>query len=171
MKYRVRVGDSYHDVEVTPVGEGRFRVSARGRDYEVTLTRLGEAEDAGYALTLEGETVNFYAQGSPSALELLLGGELLQVEVSRGGGTAAPVPGEQGPLSVRAAMPGLVREVYVQEGDAVERGSRLLVLEAMKMNNEVRSPRSGVVQAVRAAAGQRVDKGEVMVVIGAEPLS
>jgi biotin carboxyl carrier protein len=63
-------------------------------------------------------------------------------------------------------MPGLVREVYVRQDDEVERGGRLLVLEAMKMNNEVRAPRAGTVQTVRVEAGQRVDKGDVMVVLG-----
>ena len=144
------------------MGGDRFKVSTGDRTYEASLQRSGE----GYSLQLEGDRINFYAHGTASTLELLVGTELFGVEVGRGGATgAADAAGAGGPLSIRAAMPGLVREVYVQAAQAVARGDRLVVLEAMKMNNEVRSPRAGMVQAVRVAAGQRVDKGEVMVVI------
>lgn len=162
VKYQVRIGDILHDVEVTPRGAGRFQVTTGDQTYEVTLQRSGAAE---YSLHLEGETVNFYAQGPPNGLELLLGGELFAVEASPAGTRGPGESAVSGPLNVRAVMPGLVREVYVLVYDEVERGGRLLVLEAMKMNNEVRAPRAGVVQAVRVAAGQRVDKGDVMVVI------
>lgn len=161
MKYRVRIGESEHEVEVTSRGAGRFQVTAAGRTYDIILQKSGETE---YSLQLEGETVNFYAQGPPTALELLLGGELFPVEVSSGG-SASAAGVTSGPLSVKAVMPGLVREVYVHPEDPVERGGRLLVLEAMKMNNEVRAPRAGVVQTVSVRAGQRVDKGDVMLVI------
>jgi len=156
------VGDTVHVLDVESLGNERFRVTTGDRSYEATLQRSGE----GYSLEFEGETVNFYAHGTASTLELLVGSELFGVEVGRGSGTGdAAAAGVGGPLSIRAAMPGLVREVYVEAAQAIDRGARLLVLEAMKMNNEVRSPRAGTVQAVRVAAGQRVDKGEVMVVI------
>lgn len=164
MKYQVRIGDVLHDVEVTPQSAGRFQVTTGDRSFEVTLQRSGDAE---YSLQVEGETINFLAQGPPSGLEMLLGGELFAVEASPAGARGpAEAGGATGPLNVRAVMPGLVREVYVRAHEEVERGGRLLVLEAMKMNNEVRAPRAGTVQAVRVEAGQRVDKGDVMVVIG-----
>jgi biotin carboxyl carrier protein len=162
VKYQVRIGDTLHDVDVTPQSGGHFQVTTGDRTFEVTLHRSTDAE---YSLQVEGETINFLAQGSPSALELLLGGELFAVETSPARAGAAGDPAAAGPLNVRAVMPGLVREVYVRPDDQVERGVRLLVLEAMKMNNEIRAPRAGTVQAVRVAAGQRVDKGDVLVVL------
>ncbi len=165
MKYRVRVGETDHEVEVTLLGGRSFQVTTGDRTYQVTLETSAEGE---YTLQLEAESVNFYAQGPPSALELLLGGELFQVEVTGGGRTLPRRAPASGPFRVHAVMPGLVREVYVGEGQVVERGSRLLVLEAMKMNNEIRAPRAGVVQSVRVAPGQRVDKGEVMIVLSPE---
>ena len=162
MKYQVRIGDTLHEVEVTPQSVGRFQVTTGDRTYEVTLNRSSDTE---YSLQLEGETVNFLAQGPSNDLELLLGGELFAVEASPAGARTLGEPTASGPLNVRAVMPGLIREVYVRPDEEVERGVRLLVLEAMKMNNEIRAPRAGTVQAVRVEAGQRVDKGDVMVVI------
>ena len=63
-------------------------------------------------------------------------------------------------------MPGKVLEVKVRPGDAVKKGQILLILEAMKMQNEIMAPSDGKVADVRVAAGQSVNTGDVMVVLG-----
>ncbi len=70
-----------------------------------------------------------------------------------------------GPSEVRAAIPGRVVAVAVAEGDLVTVGSDLLVVEAMKMQNEVRSPRDGVVRRVAVGVGESVELGDLLVVI------
>jgi acetyl/propionyl-CoA carboxylase alpha subunit len=67
--------------------------------------------------------------------------------------------GPDGPIEVRATLPGLVVAVAVEAGDEVAEGSRLLTIEAMKMQNEVRAPRAGRVASVTVAAGQAVAAG------------
>ncbi|MBI2760059.1 MAG: acetyl-CoA carboxylase biotin carboxyl carrier protein subunit [Chloroflexi bacterium] len=62
-------------------------------------------------------------------------------------------------------MTGRVVRVSVQAGDAVEAGDLLLILEAMKMENEIRAPRAGTVKEVRVAAGDRVSQGDALVVL------
>lgn len=64
-----------------------------------------------------------------------------------------------------AAMPGRVLRVLVAPGEQVTQGQPLLVLEAMKMENEVKSPGAGVVKEIRVSAGQTVETGELMVVL------
>ena len=64
---------------------------------------------------------------------------------------------------VKAPIPGLIARVLVAPGQAVETGQPLLVLEAMKMENELRAPRGGTVQAVKVKPGQTVTLGELMV--------
>jgi acetyl/propionyl-CoA carboxylase alpha subunit len=64
-----------------------------------------------------------------------------------------------GPVEVRATLPGLVVAVAVEEGDEVAQGATLLTVEAMKMQNEVRSPRAGRVAALAVVAGQAVAAG------------
>jgi biotin carboxyl carrier protein len=70
-----------------------------------------------------------------------------------------------GPTAVRAIIPGRVVSVGVTAGDAVTAGQRLLAVEAMKMENELRSPRDGVVERVEVAVGQTVELGDALVVI------
>jgi biotin carboxyl carrier protein len=71
-----------------------------------------------------------------------------------------------GPAPLVAPMPGLVVRVNVQPGDVVQAGQPLVVMEAMKMENELRSTSDGVVKAIRAQPGTAVDKGAVLVELG-----
>jgi pyruvate carboxylase len=70
-----------------------------------------------------------------------------------------------GPLDIRAIIPGRVASVAVVVGDAVTAGSRLLAVEAMKMENDVRAPRDGVVEQVAVATGETVDLGDLLVTL------
>jgi len=68
----------------------------------------------------------------------------------------------KGRQQVVAAMPGKVVRLLVKQGDAVEAGQGLLVVEAMKMQNEIRSPKSGKIEKLFASEGQAVNAGEVL---------
>jgi biotin carboxyl carrier protein len=70
---------------------------------------------------------------------------------------------------VKAPMPGLVVRVEVNPGQEVEAGTGLVVVEAMKMENELRAPQRGVVQQVHVRAGDRVEKGAPLVTLSAQP--
>ncbi len=75
------------------------------------------------------------------------------------GGTEGP----RGPSALRAPMPGLVVRVLVEAGQSVASGAGLVVLEAMKMENELKAGAAGKVRGVRVGAGQAVEKGQVLV--------
>ncbi|HUS17898.1 MAG TPA: biotin/lipoyl-containing protein [Chloroflexia bacterium] len=70
-----------------------------------------------------------------------------------------------GELTVKAPMPGLVRAVAVAVGDTVQQGQRLLLLEAMKMENDIQAPRAGTVKDVKVAQGDTVENGRPLVVL------
>jgi pyruvate carboxylase subunit B len=70
--------------------------------------------------------------------------------------------GRAGPATLKSPMPGLVVRVLVVAGQAVQTGQGLVVLEAMKMENELRAQTGGVVAAVQIQAGQAVDKGQIL---------
>ena len=76
----------------------------------------------------------------------------------------APVPA--GAETVKAPMPGKILSVAVSAGQAVKKGETLLILEAMKMQNEIAAPHDAVVSEVRVAANQTVSTGDDMVVLG-----
>ena len=77
---------------------------------------------------------------------------------------AAPVPA--GAETVKAPMPGKILSVAVSAGQAVKKGETLLILEAMKMQNEIAAPHDAVVAEVRVSANQTVSTGEDLVVLG-----
>ncbi|MCL4827664.1 MAG: DUF2118 domain-containing protein [Caldilinea sp.] len=71
----------------------------------------------------------------------------------------------EGELAITAPIPGLVVKTLVNPGDQVEEGQPLVILEAMKMENEIRSIRSGVVKSIVASPGQRVEQNAVLIVL------
>jgi biotin carboxyl carrier protein len=73
--------------------------------------------------------------------------------------------GSSGPSRVHAIIPGVVVAVSVAQGDAVTAGQQLLVIEAMKMQNELRAPRDGTVGQVAVGAGSRVEVGDLLLVL------
>jgi biotin carboxyl carrier protein len=162
---------------------GRVRrvvVERRDGQYEVRVDDRVFAVDArllrGDALSLlvrEGRGVTRSvdatvtpAPGTPS-FEVTLAGRTLHAGlVSRFGRRATEAAGPGGgPQQVTAPMPGKVVRVLVAPGDHVEPRQGLVVIEAMKMENELRATRAGRVKAVRATEGQSVDAGVLLVTV------
>lgn len=65
--------------------------------------------------------------------------------------------------AIKAPMPGLILEISVAEGQEVQEGQNLLILEAMKMENSFDSPRSGIIKSIAVKKGQAVDKGQLLI--------
>ncbi len=86
---------------------------------------------------------------------------VLRERARRGAGTAS----RGGPVEVRAIIPGRVVAVSVAPGETVEAGQQVLVVEAMKMQNELRAPREGTVERVGVAVGDTIEVGDLLVVI------
>ncbi len=108
-----------------------------------------------------------------TAVEVVVDGWRFELEVEDAGladlrdraTTSREAAIHHGPTEVRAIIPGRVVSVAVEAGDAVVAGQRLLAVEAMKMENELRSPRAGTVDRVATAVGQTVELGDPLVVI------
>ncbi len=80
--------------------------------------------------------------------------------------SAPPAGGDSGEGAVVAQMPGTIVDIDVNVGDKVTKGQKLLVLEAMKMENEIVAPHDGTVSEISVAAGALVNAGDVLVVLG-----
>ncbi len=74
--------------------------------------------------------------------------------------------GHAGPQTLNAKIPGRVARIWVEVGTEVQHGDRLLSIEAMKMENEIRAPRAGTVVSVAVAVGDRVELGSELAVVG-----
>lgn len=163
-QHHIQIGDTLHTVGVTAGDGDALLVTVGDRVLRVTLD--GDAGPSGLAITIDGVRHSLYAQAVEEGIELLIGGDLITTaRLVRGGAGAGSHDGAAGPLSVRAPMPGVVKDCFVADDAAVEKGAPLLVLEAMKMNNQIRAGRAGTVQGVAVTAGQRVNKGDVLLTI------
>ena len=167
MKYEVKVGGRSFEVEL----EGNV-VRVGGRTIEARLVAIPGTPLI--RVSLDGMARTFAVSRARDRWELQRNGRSFTVEVSderalslrRMVGQRAQRP-DGG--SVRAPMPGLVVRLEVEEGQQVSAGTGLLVLEAMKMENEIRSIAAGVVKRILVAPGQKVDKGTELMVISSPP--
>jgi pyruvate carboxylase subunit B len=164
MKYQVTVGDRCFTIDID--GEG---VLVDGRKVEARLERvphtpLRRFETDGHsevlALAREEDAWRIQAGGRVWTVEVL-DERTRQIQALSGGGE-----GLGGGGVVRAPMPGMILRVEVSEGEPVARGSGLVVLEAMKMENEIRAPVAGIVTRIHAVAGRAVEKGAPLVEVG-----
>lgn len=128
-----------------------FRVVVNGNEYKVEIEELAEGQPSPASSAPKPA-----AAPKPTAAPK-------PAPAPKATPQAAPAAGG----TITAPMPGTILNVSVAVGDKVEQGQVLLVLEAMKMENEIMAPAAGVVEQVNAAQGQSVNAGETLVVLSA----
>lgn len=97
--------------------------------------------------------------------ELYVDGTFYQTKPTAKFNRRDPNPKLKGPGIVDAFIPGLIKDVFVKEGDAIKRGDKLLVLEAMKMENQILAAVSGTIKKVHVETGRAVVKNELLIEI------
>jgi biotin carboxyl carrier protein len=162
MRYYVAMGNRTFEVELGAEG-----VTVDGTRVAADLAHVNGTDV--HSLILDGASYRLVAtRADTDAWDLYLRGRRLSVEavdertraIRQMTGSGSMPTGQR---PVRAPMPGLVVKVEVEEGDAVEAGQGLVIVEAMKMENELRAEAAGVVARVHVAAGQAVEKDQVLV--------
>lgn len=173
MQFQIEVGDTIRSVIVERDGE-LFRVRVDGRAHLVDVRRIN-----GDTLSLlvqpngtgEGRrSVDAYIVPSrtPGAFEVHVAGRRVPVQLRTGSLARRRDAGGahgSGPQRVVAPMPGKVVRVLVKPGDAVKARQGLVVVEAMKMENELKAARDGRVREVSVAEGQSVEAGAALVIV------
>ena len=149
-----------------PGQDGRFRISVDGTDHEVDARALRAGT---WSLVIGGRSylVDLDRRRNGIAASVGASEALLQVEDAlhrRLASAAGARPATRGE-SIRAPIAGKVVKVVVAVGDQVAPGAPVIVLEAMKMENELAAERGGTVSAIHKAAGQAVDTGDLLVEI------
>jgi pyruvate carboxylase subunit B len=163
MKYFVRINDEEHEVlldgdgvhldgedmtaQVMPIEGTPVRMVTIGNEVHRVVVRPGATRGA-YTLWLDGHRFEVEAldERTRAIREL--------------SGAAA---GPSGPAPLKAPMPGLIVRVNVQVGDQVQAGQGIVVMEAMKMENELKASAAGRVKAILATPGTAVEKGALLV--------
>jgi len=145
-------------VEVTP-RDGAFLVSIDGRERDVDVKEAGGVlslliGSKSYVVSIAGSTV--HVNGVPVEVSIAP----LRSSAGTGAGQRT-----EGPQQVTAPMPGKIVKLLVKPGDRVEPRQGLVVVEAMKMENELRARAAGTVKEVRAIEGTTVEAGAILIVL------
>ena len=170
MTFEIEINARSRTVSVERTGPGRYRVTVDGRAHEVDAVRAGAY---GLSLLLDGgSNVSREVQVAPAnargALLVALDGRTVSATVNArrtGRGGAEGSTHAHGEQAIVAPMPGRVVRVLVSIGDDVAARQPVVVVEAMKMENELRSPRAGTVTDVRVSEGMLVEAKKVLLTV------
>ena len=182
MKYYVDVNGSEHEVELVE-SQGALRVSYDGRPLAVRFEEVdrlgqvalyladeggdedggvGDGSDKAYAVSIEGNATE---------VQVTVAGHLYQIAIEdereRAAHDAERTRAKSGG-DLKSIMPGVVIKLLVKEGDKVAKDQPLLILEAMKMQNEIAAPAEGTVKALHVREGQAVASGAKLVTLAAD---
>ncbi len=166
MKYITTIDNREYTVEILEDG----RITVNGKPYRVDFESINGQPL--YSLLVDGQSYESMVYPTEQEWEVLLRGHLYRARVederekrlrAAAGGSSA----QNAHFHLKAPMPGLVVAVPVSEGQQVSAGDVLVILESMKMQNELKSPQDGVVRRVRVEAGQSVERNQVMLSVHA----
>ena len=161
MKYATTLNDKTYIIEIN---DDRH-VTVDGAQYALDLTQLGG--QSLYSLLLKGDSYEAFVEEGEEGWQVLLRGVLYEMRVAderaerlkkASGGMMAG----SGEYKLKSPMPGLIVAVPVVEGQAIKKGDNLIILESMKMQNELKSPRDGTVSRIKVKAGESVEQKQTL---------
>jgi len=161
MKYIASLDSKEYTIEILD----ERHVSLDGQVLEVDFESI--SGQPVFSLLANGKSFEAFVYPDEEAWQVLLMGRLYPIRVEderekrlrlAGGGAAA----ETGEYHLKSPMPGMVVTIPVEEGQAVEKGQVLVILESMKMQNELKSPRGGTVGRIRVKPGENVDQRQTL---------
>jgi biotin carboxyl carrier protein len=165
MKYVTVVGERSFIIDIEREGE----VVQDGVAHQLDLRAIDQ--EGLYSLLVDNKSYEALVEEGDGEVRVVIDGALYTVRViderakrlAEAAGAFSPASGEQG---IKSPMPGLIVAVPVKEGDPVKKGQVLIVLESMKMENELKAARDGTVTSVKVAPRQAVEQGQVLMVVG-----
>jgi biotin carboxyl carrier protein len=164
MIYEVTVDGKTHQLELEHA-EGAWKCRLDGR--EISVDAVLARPDV-LSLLVDGHSYEIKREQTATDLQLWVGSTRFEVELrdprslrSRRDGTG----NASGPRKLVAPMPGKIVRVLVAEKSEVEAGQGIVVVEAMKMQNEIKSPKNGIVQKILAVQGANVNAGDVLAIV------
>lgn len=165
MKYIAQIGNQ--SFEITILDDGHIQVGDEVLRYDF---RPGSRTEH-FSLIIDGRSYQIWMEPVNQSHRVHVAGYDFEVHAEderahRLRRLAATDAASSGVGQVVAPMPGLVVKALVEPGQAVKRGDGIVIVEAMKMENEIRSPLSGTVKEIRVKSRQAVEKGEILAVIG-----
>lgn len=148
-EYKIKINGNEYAVTISNVEDNTALVNVNGTAYEVEVEGMNAPQSVKTPKIVQAP-VAAAAHSAPQP-----------TQAARPAGAAGGGAG-----GVKSPLPGVVLDVLVQAGDAVKAGQHLMILEAMKMENNIDSDRDGVVKEIRARKGDSVLEGDVLITIG-----
>lgn len=143
--------------------QGRYRVTIGDKTLDLDLVKIGESD---VCVLVDGVSHDLTLEKTPEGFAVLLRGDRFDVDLKDAvKGAALGKVVHTGPVKLMAPMPGKIVKALVVPGDSVEAGQGVLVMEAMKMENELKAIRAGTVLEIRVKEGQAVEMGALLLVI------
>jgi biotin carboxyl carrier protein len=164
VKLKAIVDEQEHDLNVRIEG-GRVQAEIDGRVYDLELR---EPESGSYLFLRDAEVHECRVNKAHEGFEVNLHGHnyaVMIVDPKRLRSGQDTHGHHHGMAEITAPMPGKVVKVQIERGATVEKGSGIVVVEAMKMQNEMKSPRAGIVVSINVKPGDTVNAGDVLAVV------
>ncbi|MEE8076924.1 MAG: biotin/lipoyl-containing protein [Candidatus Binatia bacterium] len=166
MAFIAKLGDQTYTVDIEEVGRSLYRIAVDGNEFLVDGKQTGQNN---YSLIINHRSFEVDVDTSEEEYRVLVDGRSYHIHLvderrMRLGGFQTGIQ-LQGKQEVTVPMAGNVIAVLVAEGDRVDKGQGLVIVEAMKMENEVRSPIDAEIKEVRVKTGQSVEAGETLMVV------
>jgi len=166
MAFIAKLGDQSYTVEIEENGRSVYRVSVDGNEFLVDGKKTGRTN---FSLIVDNRSFEIEVDNTDDEYRVLVDGRNYRIHLvdERRVRVGAAQSGLQlqGRQMVSVPMPGKIIAVLVAIGDAVEMGQGLVIVEAMKMENEVRSPISGEVKEIKVKPGDTVEGGALLVIV------
>ena len=167
MKLQAELNKAQHSIEIKREGEKVF-ATVDGREYELEADR---PEPNIYLLKHQGKIYQFFISprlNTAQPFSVAVGDKNLEIKIfdPKKLRSSPPLAGHaDGIAEIKTAMPGKVVRILVETGTTISAGEGVLVVEAMKMQNELKAPKDGVVKEIRFKEGETVNAGDILAVI------
>jgi biotin carboxyl carrier protein len=167
MRYIAKINDHTFKVELTNRPE-RLDVTIDGKPIDADWEWLGRDRDM--SLVMDGRSYNITIEPENDRLLIYYAGERFECDVQDerlaelrhlAGDTEVSTAGAQ----IKAPMPGLILRILIEPGQQVKKNERLIIIEAMKMENEIKAPRSGVIKTIDCSEQKAVEQGKILIVL------
>ena len=164
MKYAATLNDRTYVIEINE----DHKVIVDGQEFTVDFETV--AGQPVYSLIINGHSYEAYVSPAEDGWQVLMRGNLYNLRVEderekRLRAAAGGVTTATGEFTLKAPMPGLIVTVPVTEGQSVQKGDNLIILESMKMQNELKAPREGTITRIKIKAGDSVEQNQILLVL------
>ena len=165
MRYLTAIGDRTFTIDIN----GESEVAINGEKRALDLREIDG--DGLFSILLDGESYDALIEESDGEYRVLINGVLYHAQVAderskRLAEAAGAFSLTSGEVILKSPMPGLIVSVPVKEGDVVKKGQVVIVLESMKMENELKASRDGTVNAIKVQPRQAVEQGQALLTLG-----